>query len=94
MLRVRAGRVFAALDQLAYCDTIVFGMGQETVQPRKRRGPAPTGKGTPVQVRLQPKQLAALDAWVKRQPKPTPTRPEAIRRLIELGLSKAKRGSF
>ena len=50
--------------------------------PRKRGRP-PTGKGTQVQVRLQPKQLAKLDAWIKRQPKPKPTRPEAIRQLIQ-----------
>jgi hypothetical protein len=41
-------------------DTIVSMA--ETVVSRKRRGPAPTGKGLPVQVRLQPAQLDALDA--------------------------------
>jgi hypothetical protein len=59
--------------------------GQETLQPRKRRGPAPTGIGTPVQVRLQAKDLAALDRWRANQ-KDVPTRPEAIRRLMERGL--------
>lgn len=39
-------------------------MTKQTVQPKKRRGPAPTGKGLPVQVRLQPAQLEALDAWI------------------------------
>lgn len=38
--------------------------------------------------RLQPDQLAALDAWIAKQREPV-TRPEAIRRLVELGL-KAK----
>jgi hypothetical protein len=57
---------------------------QETVQPKKR-GPAPTGKGIPIQVRLQPDQLAALDAWIAKQPEPM-TRPEGVRRLIEAGL--------
>jgi metal-responsive CopG/Arc/MetJ family transcriptional regulator len=64
---------------------------QQTVQPRKRRGPPPTGKGTPVQVRLQPDLLAALDAFIKGAPKPKPTRPEAIRRLVEAGLKSPKR---
>lgn len=56
--------------------------GQQTVQPKKR-GPKPTGKGTPIQVRLQPEQLAALDAWIVGQEEPRPSRPEAIRRILE-----------
>jgi hypothetical protein len=42
-----------------------------------------------VMVRLEPDQIAALDAWIKKQAEP-PTRPEAIRRLVEIGL-KAKK---
>ncbi len=57
---------------------------QETVHPRKR-GPAPTGKGTPIQVRLQPEMLTALDRWIDDRETEL-TRPEAIRRLVELGL--------
>jgi hypothetical protein len=38
-------------------------------------------------LRLPPAELAALDAWIKDQPKPRPSRPRAIRRLIELGLT-------
>ena len=57
---------------------------KETLIPRKR-GPAPTGKGTPVVVRLQPDQLAALDAW-RNDGAPVPTRPEAVRRLIAASL--------
>jgi hypothetical protein len=52
----------------------------------KKRGPAPTGKGTLVGVRLQPDQLLALDAWIELQPDPRPTRPEAIRRLLKQSL--------
>ena len=33
-------------------------------------------------VRLQPDQLAQLDAWIEEQPRPSPTRPEAVRRLL------------
>lgn len=40
---------------------------------------------TPVLVRLTPEQLAALDEW-RRDQNDIPTRPEAIRRLIERGL--------
>jgi hypothetical protein len=56
-------------------------MAKQTVQPKKR-GPAPTGKGTPIQVRLQPFQLAALDAWIAKQDASL-TRPEAIRAMME-----------
>lgn len=55
----------------------------DTVQPQKRRGPAPTGKGTPIQVRLQPNQLDAVDRWIAAQPSPV-SRPEAIRAMLDL----------
>jgi len=55
---------------------------QDTVITKKRRGPAPTGKGTLIGVRLQPDQLAKVDAWREAQDD-APTRPEAIRRLVE-----------
>jgi hypothetical protein len=35
-------------------------------------------------------QLDALDAWIAKQADPKPTRPEAIRRLVEMGLSTGK----
>ena len=59
--------------------------GQDTVVPKKRRGPAPTGIGTSINVRLQPSELSAIDAWRSHQPDDL-SRPEAIRRLAELGL--------
>jgi hypothetical protein len=57
-------------------------MPKQTVLTQKRRGPAPSGKGTLVGMRLQPDQLAALDKWVARHPDPKPSRPEAIRRMV------------
>jgi hypothetical protein len=33
-----------------------------------------------------PEQVAAIDAWIKKQKEPDLTRPEAIRRLVEIGL--------
>ncbi len=51
----------------------------------KRRGPAPTGKGTLVGVRLQPADLSALDRWIRQQGE-RQTRPEAIRELVNTGL--------
>jgi hypothetical protein len=59
---------------------------------KKKPGPAPTGIGTPVLVRLHPPALTAVDEWAAQQ-EDHPTRPEAIRRMIEqvLGASKKKR---
>jgi hypothetical protein len=59
---------------------------------KKRRGrPVTTGKGTLIGVRLLDEPLATLDDWIARQKEAELTRPEAIRRLVELGLTvKAK----
>jgi hypothetical protein len=53
-----------------------------TKSPNKR----PKETGTPVLVRLQPDILAPLDDWCSRQ-RPIPSRPEAIRLLVNRGLS-------
>ena len=52
---------------------------------KKPRGRPATGIGTQVQIRLQPAALARLDEWREAQGD-KPTRPEAIRRLVESGL--------
>ena len=65
-------------------------MKKQTVIPQKKRGPPATGKGEPVVVRMHPPMLAGLDEWIAKQKQPFPSRPEAVRRLVELGL-KAKR---
>ena len=57
-------------------------MNRQTVITKKRRGPAPTGKGKLIGVRLQPSQLKALDAWIDKQ-NASLTRPEAIRAMME-----------
>jgi hypothetical protein len=61
-------------------------MPQDKMQPlnKRPRGRPPTGKGTPIQVRVQPKLLAKLDAWVKKHK--VRSRPDAIRRMIEKAL--------
>ena len=41
-----------------------------------------------VNVRMERAQIAALDDWRRQQPA-LPSRPEAIRRLIEIGLQNA-----
>jgi len=65
---------------------------QETVIAKKRRGPKPTGKGTPVVTRLQPPELSALDAWIAKSDDPKMSRPEAIRRLLAEKISKKEGG--
>ncbi len=60
-------------------------MAKKTPISKKRRGPAPTGVGQPQLVRMHEKQLAAVDEWASAQEGKL-TRPEAIRRLVELGL--------
>jgi hypothetical protein len=40
-----------------------------------------------VHLRVLPEQFAAIDAWIKKQKEPDLTRPEAIRRLVEIGLT-------
>src|SRR5688572_11943257 len=37
-------------------------------------------------VRVPPDQVAVLDAWIAAQPEPKPSRPEAMRQLMELGI--------
>ena len=48
---------------------------------RKKPGPAPTGKGQPVLVRLQPRDLAALDAYAASSDEHQ-TRPQAMRAIM------------
>lgn len=58
---------------------------EKAVLTRKgKRGPAPTGKGTLIGVRLQPDLLAWVDAE-RAKLEPEPSRPEFIRQLIEEG---------
>jgi hypothetical protein len=50
--------------------------------PKKKPGRPATGTNTPINVRLSPEELAALDAWIEREAKGIPTRPQAIRHLV------------
>ena len=58
----------------------------QAVTTKKRTGPPQTGKGTLVGVRIQPDDLALLDAWIIDDGRGL-TRPQAIRRLVEIALS-------
>jgi hypothetical protein len=57
------------------------------IRKKKRIGRPPVG-AIPVLVRIPPAEMLPIDNWVSNQDKFL-TRPEAIRRLVELGL-KAK----
>lgn len=59
----------------------IVSMSDQSLVPKKRRGPAPTGKGVQVQVRLQPDDLAKLDRYIADR-QPGMTRPEAIRECV------------
>jgi len=65
---------------------MIKSVSQDTMAPKKRRGPLPTGIGKSINVRLQPAQLAALDKWITARGEPI-TRPEAVRRLLSDALS-------
>ncbi len=74
---------------------LIMAKSTITGSSKKKRG-RPTlyegseGKGAPqIGPRLPPAELAAVDGWIAKQPKPKPSRPGAIRRLVELGM-KAK----
>ena len=62
-------------------------MAKTSVVPKKKRGPAPTGKGTQVCERWHPSEIAAIDAWIASSSDKTLTRAHAIRRLVALGLT-------
>jgi hypothetical protein len=51
--------------------------------------PKTTGPGQPQVVRMHDQQVATIDAWIAMQGEAI-SRPEAIRRLVDLGL-KAKK---
>jgi hypothetical protein len=55
---------------------------------RKKMGRPSTGAES-VHLRVLPDQSAAIDAWISKQKEADLSRPEAIRRLVEIGL-KAK----
>jgi len=63
---------------------------RKTRRAKVKPGPAPTGKGTQVVVRLQPDDLARVDAYVATQ-EDKPSRPEALRRMAGLEPAPLKR---
>ncbi|MEN5115626.1 hypothetical protein ABE453_16580 [Brevundimonas diminuta] len=65
----------------------MISMTVQSQTPRKKPGPAPTGKGEPVMVRLQPELLAKVDGWLQGEAnlsgKPVNSRAHAIREILK-----------
>jgi hypothetical protein len=49
-----------------------------------------TGQSDGVMTRLDSQQMSKLDVWIEAQPEPKPSRPEAIRRLLDPVLQSQK----
>jgi hypothetical protein len=77
---VRAGQQLILLLGSQVSD-ITNVMARQKKMISKRIGRPPTGIGTPVLVRLHPKDLKALDQY-RTLTEGKPSRPEAIRRII------------
>jgi hypothetical protein len=59
----------------------------KSIRGNKKRGrPRTTGIGTQIGMRWHDPDLRAIDEW-RRSQTDLPSRPEAIRRLVELGLA-------
>jgi hypothetical protein len=56
----------------------------------KKRGRPSIGKGLQFNSSFRPELAARIDAWIATQPDPKPSRPEAIRRLVEKALARFK----
>lgn len=56
----------------------------------KKRG-RPRANTTPLTVRLRPEHLSRIDEWISRRPAPQPSRPEAIRQLLDAILHRGPR---
>lgn len=85
-LRLDPGKRWRACPaRFSWYHAIMAKSTNDTTKPRKR----PAQSGTPVMVRLQPDQIQRLDNWRKGQAE-LPSRPEAIRRLVEHALGNSK----
>jgi hypothetical protein len=60
---------------------------KSTRRAKKTRMGRPRVDATPVNTRFPPTELAKLDTWIANQPDPKPSRPEAVRRLVELAIT-------
>lgn len=81
----------SALARPAYYGIIMSMSEQDKMQPKSKMGRPATGKGVPIQVRLQPDMLDWLDSQRARLD-PVPSRPEMIRQILERSTVFNRRG--
>jgi len=62
-------------------------MGKQAKKATKKRGRPGFPDSVGIHTRFPPSIASALDAWIAAQPDPKPSRPEAIRRLVEQALA-------
>jgi hypothetical protein len=66
---------------------LILKGGSIAEKEKRRPGRPATGRDPVRALRMPPELEAKVAAWIERQPDPKPSRSEAIRRLIEKGLS-------
>ena len=88
MLGLEPGRKFVPSPRLAFM-VIHFMAKSNKVVPKKGRGRPATGRDPVTAIRLSADLRATVDKWAAKQ-EDTPGRSEAIRRLVEIGLSKSE----
>ena len=64
--------------------------GQHAPKIKKKPGPAPSGQGHVVSVRLHPDLLAPLDEWIAGLGEPRPSRSEALREILRDRLNEGR----
>lgn len=61
-------------------------MNKSTLSRTRKKIGRPSTGAESVHLRVLPDQFAAIDAWISKQKEADLSRPEAIRRLVDLGL--------
>jgi hypothetical protein len=84
----RRGAIQARVPAAQLFRTIKVYMKRKSgiTKKNKRRGSAAAGTGEVLGVRMHPPQFVALDSWIAQQPD-RPSRPEAVRRLLDFALA-------
>ena len=85
MAWVRAGGEVAALSPACILCTRIIMAKQEKSVHKKRGRPAGRNYGETIPMRLSPTLKDEVEAWAEKQPD-TPSRSEALRRLVEMAL--------
>lgn len=80
---------FALLIGLLFGYPIFMSKSIRDIPKKKPGRPSTGGRREGVLVRLETHEFEALDKWLSKQKEPL-SRPEAIRRLVEIGLTAKK----